>query len=85
MKIESVYDSAFASYGKVLKGYDTKELLETLALATPLPEGVDYVPSQPELEVLPIAAEIAEHAYGGMPVQLGWCNEAELPGVSPGQ
>ena len=74
MKIESVYDSAFASYGKVLKGYDTKELLETLALATPLPEGVDYVPSQPELEVLPIAAEIAEHAYGGMPVQLGWCN-----------
>jgi hypothetical protein len=74
VKIESVYDSAFASYGKVLKGYDTKELLETLALATPLPEGVDYVPSQPELEVLPIAAEIAEHAYGGMPVQLGWCN-----------
>ncbi len=74
MKIESVFDSAFASYGKVLKGYDTKELLETLTTATPLPEGTGYVPSQPELEALPIAAEIAERAYGGMPVQLGWCN-----------
>lgn len=74
MKIYSIYDSEFTPYGKVLEGYDTKELLETLAAATPLPEGVDYVPSQPELELLPIAKRIASNAYGGMPVQLGWCN-----------
>ncbi|MBQ9345853.1 MAG: DUF4867 family protein [Oscillibacter sp.] len=74
MKIESVYDPGFAAYGQVLTGYDTAELLSTLEAATPLPEGTDYVPSQPELEALPIAKLIAANAYGGMPVQLGWCN-----------
>ena len=74
MKIESVYDAGFARYGKVLTGYDTKELMKTLEEATPLPEGTDYVASQPELEKLPIAKHLADNAYGGMPVQLGWCN-----------
>ena len=74
MQIYSVYDAAFKPYGKVLTGYDTKELLQTLEAVTPLPEGTDYVASQPELEALPIAKLIAANAYGGMPVQLGWCN-----------
>ncbi len=74
MKIESVYDAGFAPYGKVLTGYDTKELLETLERVTPLPEGTDYVASQSELEALPIANLLSSNAYGGMPIQLGWCN-----------
>lgn len=74
MIIHSVFDAAFAPYGKVLEGYDTKALLETLKTVTPVPEGVDYVPSQPELEALPIAGQFAANAYGGMPIQLGWCN-----------
>ena len=74
MKIESVHDRAFAPYGKVLEGYDTGELLATLERVTPLPEGTAYVPSQPELEALPIAGQLACNAYGGMPIQLGWCN-----------
>ena len=49
MKIESVFDRAFAPYGKVLPGYDTSELLEALEKYTPLPEATDYVASQPEL------------------------------------
>ena len=74
MKIESVFDAGFASYGKVLTGYDVKELLQTLEAVTPLPEGTAYVASQPELEALPIAKLLASNAYGGMPIQLGWCN-----------
>ena len=74
MKIYSINDPAFAAYGKVLEGYDTGALLQTLREVTPVPDGGDYVPSQPELEALPIAAQIATNAYGGMPVQLGWCN-----------
>ena len=74
MKIESVFDAGFASYGKVLTGYDARELLQTLEAVTPLPEGTDYVPSQPELEALPIAKLLSSNAYGGMPIQLGWCN-----------
>ncbi len=74
MKIYSVHDPEFLPYGKVLKGYDTAQLLKTLDQVTPLPEGVEYVPAQPELEALPIAAQLSANAYGGMPIQLGWCN-----------
>ena len=74
MKIESVFDSAFAPYGKVLPGYDTSELLAALEKYTPLPDATDYVASQPELEALPIAERLRVNAYGGMPIQLGWCN-----------
>lgn len=74
MKICSVSDPAFAPYGKVLEGYSTKELLETLTDVTSLPDGVEYVPSQPELEELPITTLFRDNAYGGMPIQVGWCN-----------
>ena len=74
MKVYSIYDAEFAPYGKVMEGYGTTDLLRTLEQVTPVPEGVDYVPSQPELEALPIAGLICYNAYGGMPVQLGWCN-----------
>lgn len=74
MIIYSVNDPAFAPYGKILEGYDTAELLQTLEEKTPLPEGTGYVLSQRELEELPIAKELADRAYGGMPIQMGWCN-----------
>jgi len=74
MKIVPVSDPSFIVYGKVLEGYDTTALLKTLAEVTPLPDGVEYVPSLPELEALPIAARLASNAYGGMPIQLGYCN-----------
>lgn len=74
MTILPISDPAFAPYGKILEGYDTQELLRTLEAATPLPEGVEYVPSQPELESLPLTAQLSSNAYGGMPIQMGWCN-----------
>lgn len=74
MKIYSIQDPEFAPYGKVLEGYDTEPLVAALEQATPLPQGVEYVPSQPELEALPIAKTLSSNAYGGMPIQMGWCN-----------
>lgn len=74
MTIYSVFDPEFKPYGKVVPGYDTAELCRTLEAVTPLPEATAYVPSQPELEALPIAEQITVNAFGGMPVQLGWCN-----------
>lgn len=53
MKIESITSPAFAAYSNVLEGHDTKPLLDTLNTATPLPEGVAYVPSLSTLECLP--------------------------------
>ena len=75
MKILSVFDPEFKPYGKVVTGMDEMVHSIVAALAnTPLPEGVGYVPEEPLLQQLPAAAEVSTHLYGGMPVQLGWCN-----------
>lgn len=74
MKIYSVYDAEFSNYGQILTGYDTEELLKLFDEITAAGEGVDYVPSQAELETLPVAQEIMNRAYGGMPIEIGWCN-----------
>lgn len=74
MKIYSVCGPEFQEYGQICSGYETKELLDTLNAVTPLPESVRYVPEQPELQDLPVAKEISDRLYGGMPIQMGWCN-----------
>ena len=75
MKIKSVFSHAFEKYGKVLDGYDVKELLEKLDATTKKPaDAVIYEPGDAGLESLPIAKEFADNAYGGMPIQVGYCN-----------
>ena len=74
MIIHEITEPLFKEYGKVITGYDTTELVKVLDEVTPLPEATEYVPEQPELQALPIAKEFSDRLYGGMPVQLGWCN-----------
>ena len=74
MKIQSVFDSAFARYGKVLKGFDL-EALKAALMKTECPAGgTAYVASDPELEKLPVFETFSAQVYGGMPVQIGYCN-----------
>ncbi|PWM59521.1 MAG: DUF4867 domain-containing protein [Subdoligranulum variabile] len=76
MKIESVYDAAFGSYGRVVTGLEEArdEILNALA-HTPMPQtGTDYCAEDPALQELPAAVEVSEHLFGGMPCQMGWCN-----------
>lgn len=73
MKIESVYDSSFKSYGQVLTGYDTAALIAAME-AIPLPEtGVAYEPSIAALEASAIFGQMQNNAYGGLPIQIGMC------------
>lgn len=73
--MKTVFDEAFIPYGKVIEGYDTKELLDTFAKVTDMPaDSVLYEPGRPELEALPIYREIQDGIYGGMPIQIGYCN-----------
>ena len=73
METHSVYDPEFVSYGKVLNGYDTSEVIGAMN-AIPLPDdGVAYEPSIPVLETCGISTVLGDNAYGGMPVQLGMC------------
>ena len=75
IKIKSVFSEDFKRFGRVLTGYDTKELLAKLDECTPLPaDSVVYEPGESHLEALPIAKEFSANAYGGMPIQVGYCN-----------
>ena len=74
MKIYSVNDKEFAAYGKVHTGYDVSDLLSALDKSTPLPDAVGYVPSEAALENTKLFGLLQNNAYGGMPIQLGWCN-----------
>ncbi len=73
MNIQKVTDASFGKYGKVLNGYDLGRLLKEME-HTPLPKDVIYVPSVEELEALPVAADFQRRAYGGLPIQIGYCN-----------
>ena len=74
MKIQSVFDAAFAPYGKVIRGFDTAALQAEME-KLPCPDGaVVYVAAEPELEKLPIMKEFSEQLYGGMPIEIGYCN-----------
>ena len=73
MKIYSVNDPEFKPYGKVL-GYDASCLVKALDEETPLPEGVEYVMSCAALEYTCDFGVLQNNAYGGMPIQIGYCN-----------
>ena len=73
MKILSVNDPAFKKYGRIITNVDVKELVAAMR-KTPVPEGVVYEPSIPELEALPVMQELSAVVYGEMPIQIGYCN-----------
>lgn len=74
MEIHSVNDPIFTSYGRIVEGYDLDGLLDRLK-DTPLPEtGTIYCPSDSNLEDLPVFDSFSNNAFGGMEVQLGYCN-----------
>lgn len=74
MQIYKVTDPEFKKYGKVLTGYNVDGLLKALEDKTPLPEGVEYVTSEAALEYTDAFGYLQNNAYGGMPIQLGYCN-----------
>ena len=74
MKIQNVHDAAFRKYGKIIDTVDCTALTAEMA-KTPAPENdVIYVPSVAELEALPVFADLRDRVYGGMPIQIGYCN-----------
>ena len=75
MEIKSINSEAFVRYGFPVEGYDFTELLRLLVSSTEKPEkGVIYTPGDGSLEKLPVAVEIRDSIFGGMPVQIGYCN-----------
>lgn len=75
MEILSVLDPGFRDYGVVVTGCEelTESLAGMLPRLFPIPEGIAYDPSVPELEDTPAGEEIMALLFGGMPAQLGCC------------
>ena len=73
--IRSVEDPEFASYGRIVTGYDFSPLLTYLVEKTEIPEaGNIYVASEPGLEAFPVMQALQNSFYGEMPIQIGYCN-----------
>lgn len=73
MKIQNVTDASFHKYGKVLEGFDFSGFMKEMK-HTPVPDDVVYVPSVEELESLEVGKEMQNRGFGGIPVQIGYCN-----------
>ncbi|MCH5253004.1 MAG: DUF4867 family protein [Lachnospiraceae bacterium] len=74
MQIQKVTDSSFKKYGRILTAdYDVAELIQEMG-KTPCPDDVIYVPSDPAIEKLPIMKAFTDSLYGGLPIQIGYCN-----------
>ena len=74
MKIQSVFDPAFARYGKVITGLDTAALIAALEKTEKPADAVVYLPSVASLEETDLYPILRDNVYGGMPIQIGFCN-----------
>ncbi len=74
IKIQSIRDEGFRKYGRVISGIDWAPLLNQLK-KTPCPsDSTVYVASDPELEKLEIFKVLQNREFGGLPIELGYCN-----------
>lgn len=73
MEIKKVNDLEFKKYGQVLKNYNCEEIIEKMQ-KMPLPIDVIYEPSVKDLEESEIFKELMEREFGGLPIQIGYCN-----------
>ncbi|MBR0510452.1 MAG: DUF4867 family protein [Clostridia bacterium] len=70
-----VTDPAFAPYGRIVEGIDFSAAIAYMEQNTPVPEsGNIYVPGDETLEALPVCEEVRRSVFGGMPIQIGYCN-----------
>lgn len=73
MKILNISDNAFKKYGKILKNSQYMDVIESMK-AFECPENVIYKPSVKALEDTNDMKVLSNEVYGGMPIQIGYCN-----------
>ncbi len=68
-----VTDQAFATFGRVIKGFDAAELIAAAKKISPPESGSSYLPSVEAFESLETAVEIKNEFFGSLPTQIGYC------------
>ena len=75
IKILSVFDDKFKTYGKIVVGYDFSKMIDFMKNNTEIPQqGNIYKASVYELENAEVMNDVRNIIYGGMPVEAGYCN-----------
>lgn len=75
LEIKTVMDRSFEPYGRILTGYDFSDLIENLNDKTEAKkDAVEYVPGLEVLENTKAYDDLSNNVYGGMPIQIGYCN-----------
>ena len=75
MTIYPVFGEEFLPFGRIVEGYDFSELIDFMENETQIPEsGNIYFPSIPEMESKAVFKDVQSVIYGGMPIQIGYCN-----------
>lgn len=70
----NVKDDEFKKYGQIIDDIDSDSLLKVLADKTIPDVGNTYVASDVSLESLPITTTIKTNIFGGLPIEVGYCN-----------
>lgn len=75
VKIYSVKDESFKTYGRIVTGYDFSKAINFMESKTEVPDdGNIYIASDSDLESIPVFTDIQRIFYGDMPIQVGYCN-----------
>ncbi|MGL6106000.1 DUF4867 family protein [Romboutsia sp.] len=73
MRILNVSDESFKKYGKILKNYKFNSIMQVMENIE-CPGDIIYEPSICDLESTDDMAVLSNEVYGGMPIQIGYCN-----------
>ena len=73
LPLYGVDSEEFASFGRVIRGLDTAELLRAAKTIENPVEGSSYLPAVEAFEALPVATEIRSRLFGTLPTQMGYC------------
>lgn len=75
VEIKLVSSKAFKTYGRVIKSYDFRDLIDYMDNKTGIPDsGNIYVASCKDMEDLNTAGKVELELYGEMSIQVGYCN-----------
>lgn len=75
IQIQKVTDASFKKYGRILTGeYDVTELIDAMQQTDCPADDVIYIPSDAQIEELPVMKDFTDSLYGGLPIQIGYCN-----------
>lgn len=74
IKLYSVNSEEFKTFGRVITGLDTSEIIKAAEKISRPAEGSAYTPSEESFEKLSIAKEIENKFFGTLPSQIGYCH-----------